>query len=104
MKAEELPLDRVRPPKRETRALTFTVMSMRLDAVAAGMFRLSRSACAKLIEAGMLSLNYSVCDRTDAPVHGGDILSLRGHGKGVVAELGGNSRKGRIFVTAEIYI
>lgn len=104
VRAEELPLDKVRPPKRETKELHFTVMSMRLDAVAAGMFRLSRTACARLIGEGLLSLNYSVCTKPDTPVQEGDVLSLRGHGKGVVSEAGGSSRKGRIFVTAEMYI
>ncbi len=104
VKAEEIPPEDVCPPKRDTREVRFTVMSMRLDAVASGMFRLSRTACAKLIDEGLLSLNYTVCTKTDAPVREGDVLSLRGHGKGVVAELGGSSRKGRIFITAEIYI
>ena len=104
VRAEEIPLDRVCPPMRETKEIRFTVMSPRADAVASGMFRLSRTACVRLIEEGLLSLNYSVCTKTDAPVREGDVLSLRGHGKGVIAELGGSSRKGRIFVTAEIYV
>ncbi|MBR5015243.1 MAG: hypothetical protein IKX52_00275 [Clostridia bacterium] len=103
VKAEELPLSVVRPPKRETKEVRFTVMSPRVDAVASGMFHLSRTACVRLIEEGLLSLNYSVCTKTYAPVREGDIISLRGHGKGVVSELGGSSRKGRLFVIAEIY-
>ena len=104
VRAEEIAPEDVRPPKRETKESRFTVMSLRLDAVASGMFRLSRTACAKLIDEGLLSLNYSVCTKADAPVREGDVLSLRGHGKGVVAELGGSSRKGRVFVTAEVYV
>ena len=104
VRAEEIAPEDVRPPKRETKETRFTVMSLRLDAVASGMFRLSRTACAKLIDEGLLSLNYSVCTKADAPVREGDVLSLRGHGKGVVAELGGSSRKGRIFITAEVYV
>ncbi len=104
VRAEEIPLNTVKIPKREVRELSFTVMSLRLDAVAAGMFRLSRSSCAELIRAGLLSLNYTVCDRVDASVAEGDVLSLRGHGKGVLAEVGGQSRKGRLFVRAELYL
>ena len=104
VKAEEIPLENVRPPKRDTKEIRFTVMSLRLDAVASGMFRLSRTACTRLIGEGLLSLNYSVCTKPDAPVREGDVLSLRGLGKGTVSELGGSSRKGRIFVTAEIYV
>ena len=47
VKAEEIPLDQVQVPKREYRKRNFSVMSMRLDAVAAGMFNLSRTACAR---------------------------------------------------------
>ena len=51
-----------------------------------------------------MSLNYSVCMKTDAPVGEGDVISLRGRGKGTVSGLGGNSRKGRQFVEAEIFV
>ena len=104
VKAEEIPLDQVCVPKREYKKKSFSVMSMRLDAVAAGMFNLSRTACAKQILEGNVSLNYSVCMRTDAAVGEGDVISLRGRGKGTVSGLGGNSRKGRQFVEAEIFV
>ncbi len=103
VKAEELPLAVVPAPKREVKELSFSVMSMRLDAVAAGLFHLSRTEAARLIEAGFLQLNYEECLKTDKPVREGDILSLRGAGKGRVTGFGGSSRKGRLFVYAEIY-
>ena len=68
------------------------------------MFNLSRTACAKQILEGNVSLNYSVCMRTDAAVGAGDVISLRGRGNGTVSGLGGNSRKGRQFVEAEIFV
>ncbi len=104
VRAEEMPASDVPVPRRELRLQTFTIMSPRLDAVAAGMFRLSRNRSAEMIRAGLLSLNYSVCDRVDTEIREGDVLSLRGCGKGRVAELGGSSRKGRQFVTAELYV
>ena len=102
VKARELALDEIPAPERKVKQVSFSVMSMRLDAVAAGMFNLSRTEAAKQISAGNLSLNYSVTDKTDAPVHEGDILSLRGTGKGTVTGTGGTSRKGRLFVYGEI--
>ena len=33
----------------------------------------------------------------------GDILSLKGKGKGSISGMGGTSRKGRLFVYGEIY-
>ena len=103
VKAREIALNEVPAPERKMKQVSFSVMSLRLDAVAAGMFNLSRTEAAKQISAGNLSLNYTVTDKTDAPVHEGDILSLRGAGKGTVTGTGGTSRKGRLFVYAEIY-
>ena len=103
VKTEEIPLEAI--PRREKHAeeRRFTVMSPRLDAVAAGLFHLSRTETARQIALGALSLNYAECLKPDAPVKEGDVLSLRGTGKGRVTEIGGSSRKGRLFVTAELY-
>ena len=75
-------------------------MSMRLDAVTAGMFDLSRTEAAREIRLGNVSLNYEPTEKPDAQISAGDIISLRGAGKGSVT--GGTSRKGRLFVYAEI--
>ena len=103
VKAEELPLSDVPAPVRQVKELSFSVMSLRLDAVVAGMFRLSRTEAARQISAGLVSVNYQECLKTDAPVREGDVLSLRGAGKGSITGTGGTSRKGRLFVYAEIY-
>ena len=102
VKARELALDQVPAPERRVKPVSFSVMSMRLDAVTAGMFNLSRTEAARHISAGNVSLNYSVTDKTDTVIHEGDIISLRGAGKGTVTGTGGTSRKGRLFVYAEI--
>ena len=103
VKAEEVPLSAIPAPKRQVKELSFSVMSMRLDAIAAGMFHLSRTEASRQIEAGALSLNYEECLKTDKSVQEGDILSLRGAGKGKILGTGGTSRKGRLFVYAEVY-
>lgn len=103
VKAAAVPLSAVPVPERRVRPVTFTVQSARLDAVLSGMFRLSRTSAAAQIRAGAVHLNYAECLRPDAPVAAGDVLSLRGAGKGVVTEVGGQSRKGRQFVTAELW-
>lgn len=103
VKAQDLALTEIPPPLRQIKPVSFTVMSMRLDAVAAGMFALSRSECARQIALGNVSLNYVQCLKADASVKEGDIISLRGAGKGCVTSLGGTSRKGRLFINAEIY-
>lgn len=103
VKAEELPPDKVPAPVRQMREKSFSVMSMRLDAVVGGMFDLSRTEAAKQINLGNVSLNYSQCLKTDSAVKEGDVISLKGAGKGTLSGTGGTSRKGRLFVYAEIY-
>lgn len=96
-------LGEVPAPERKTKTVTFTVKSLRFDAAVAGLFGLSRTAAAGHIRAGLASLNYAECLHTDAPVQAGDILSLRGYGKGAITGTGGLSRKGRQFITAELF-
>ena len=91
-------------PERKRREVRFTVQSLRFDAVLGETFRLSRTQATKLIALGAASLNYLPCLKNDAPVSEGDVISLKGHGKATVAEVGGQSRKGRLFITAEVWI
>ena len=103
VKASQVPLEEVPARKVETESLSFSVMSPRLDAVAAGLFHLSRTEAAKQIAAGNVSLTYGQCLKADCIVKEGDILSLKGKGKGSISGMGGTSRKGRLFVYGEIY-
>lgn len=101
--AEPLPLDEVPAPMREVKELSFSVMSPRLDAVACGMFSMSRTEAAKHIAAGNVSVNYEQCFKPDMQLHEGDVIAMRGAGKGRFIGTGGTSRKGRLFVCTEIY-
>ena len=103
VKTAPVPLHEVPVPERKVRPVSFTVQSARLDAVLSGLFRLSRTAAAEHIRAGDASLNYAECLRPDAPVAVGDVISLRGYGKARLTELGGQSRKGRQFLSGEVY-
>ena len=105
VKVREIPLNEVPQAEKKLKETVFSVQSLRLDAVAAGMFHLSRTTAAEQITAGLVTLNYTICQKTDAPIRNGDILSLRGKGKGVVLDAGGTeSKKGRLFVKCGIYV
>lgn len=103
VKAAVIPLSEVPAPERKRREVHFTVQSPRFDAVLAETFRLSRTQTVKLIAAGAASLNHLPCMKNDAPVSEGDVFSLRGKGKATLAEVGGQSRKGRLFLTVEVW-
>lgn len=104
-KLREIPLTEVPRQERKLREAVFSVKSPRLDAVCAGMFGLSRTSAAEAIAQGLVTLNYAECLKGDAAVKAGDVISLRGKGKGVVLDAGGTlSRKGRLFVKSGIFI
>ena len=104
VKTESVPLSEVPVPERKVKGVSFTVQSPRLDAVLSGLFHLSRTQAAERIRAGEASLNYAECLRPDAEIRPGDVLSLRGCGKAAVTEIGGQIRKGRIYITGEVYL
>lgn len=103
VKMAKIPLTEVPALVRQYKSVTFTVQSLRLDAVCSGMFGISRTNASAQILQGNVSVNYVPCLKPDAPLHTGDVISLRGSGKGTLLEPGGTSRKGRQFIRAEIW-
>ena len=104
VKTAAIALADVPVPERKVKEVSFTVQSPRLDAVLSGLFHLSRTQAAERIRAGDASLNYAECLRPDAEIRPGDIVSLRGYGKAAVRDLGGQSRKGRTYLSGEVYL
>lgn len=94
----------VRVPEVKCQELRDTVSSLRLDAVAASGFSLSRGKAADLIASGRFQLNHRECVKPDRPVAEGDVLTCRGLGKCVVKEVGGPSKKGRTMLVLERYV
>ena len=104
VKCEKIPLISVPVPKKIVKHLSFTVQSRRFDAIVGGVFGISRSRAVKLIAGGHATLNYKECDKNDAYVEDGDVISVRGLGKAVLIGQSGQSRKGRLFLSAERYL
>ena len=82
---------------------TDTVASLRLDAMLGIAFGLSRSKAVELIEAGRVSLNHELCTQPAKEAGEGAVLSVRGLGRAKVLEVGGLSKKGRIFIKMGLY-
>lgn len=81
-----------------------TVASTRLDVLVAAAFNLSRSAAADSIRAGLVQLDHLECLDVARVVEEGGVLSLRGKGKVRLLEIGGQSRKGRLWITLGRYL
>lgn len=85
---------RIAPP--EGTAIRVTVQQLRLDALLAAGWKLSRSEAQRLIAAGLVKLNHAVEERGDVKLDTGDLISARGYGRLRVDEVQGETKKGRI--------
>ena len=104
LKTSAMELVDLKPPEVKVKPIRDTVSSLRLDAVAAAGFSLSRGKAADLIASGRFQLNHRECLKPDRPVGSGDVMSCRGLGKCVLKEVGGPSKKGRIMILLERYV
>lgn len=101
---EIVPLDELIIPEMRTQTIRDTIPSARLDSIIASAFRLSRSKASEAIRGGIVSVDHIECLKPDARVEEGSVLVLKGKGKAVLKELGGESKKGRTWVVIEKYI
>ena len=104
LKTSPMALAELNPPEVKVKPIRDTVSSLRLDAVAAAGFSLSRGKAADLIASGKFQLNHRECLKPDRPVGSGDVMSCRGLGICVLTEVGGPSKKGRIMILLERYV
>ena len=90
-------------PEQEFDEIRTTVASLRLDAVTAAAFRISREKSADLIRQKGVNHNRVMTFSPSDKVSEGDKFSVRGFGKFELSEVGGQSKKDRIFITIRKY-
>lgn len=83
----------------EFEEISGTVSSIRLDSVVALAGRLSRTKAAAYIEGERVFVNGQTAVSPSRPLKEGEILSIRGIGKFLFKEAGGQTKKGRTVVT-----
>ena len=88
----------------KVKVISATVADLRLDAVAAAGYGVSRSRMAEEIKGQNVKLNWKEVKKAAQPVNEGDIISFRGRGRVEVAEIRGTTKKGRISVTLKRFI
>ncbi len=81
--------------ERKFSVISGTVASERLDCVVALATRASREKSKSLIVSGLVNINHEPVLKSDFPVESGDVLSIRGDGRFVIAEIGSLTKKGR---------
>lgn len=91
--------DEIILPQENVREINATVPSLRLDAVAGEGFSLSRSKISSEIESGKVKVNWRQVTELSFQIKQGDVISCRGLGRVTVAEIRGQTKKGRIALT-----
>jgi len=104
VKLKEVPLDAVPDKNEPYTEIEASVASMRLDALIAAAFNVSRSTAVQGIEAGLVSVNFLLCENAACILNEGDLISYRGKGRAKIAALGNLSKKGRQFVKFHTFI
>lgn len=89
----------LRLPEKKGKEVCCTVASLRLDAVAAAGYGISRSKLVGEINGENAMLNWKPCKDPGRNVQEGDVISFKGRGRMEIVSVNGTSRKGRIFVT-----
>ena len=100
---EEITADNICLEKPKTKVIETTVSALRMDAICAVAFGMSRSASAKLIEGDKARCNGLIVDVSDR-VKEGDTITLRGFGKAKITSVNGLTKKDRMHVTIEKYL
>lgn len=104
LRLTQISLGDVAVPEPEVKQIKDTLASLRLDGVVSSGFRIGRSLAADYINAGKCAVNGLPCTKPDKAVAEGDKLSVRGLGKIKLAQVNGQTKKGRISVVIDRYI
>lgn len=88
----------------KTETLRLIVTSMRIDNVVSACAGCSRSDASELISSDMVFVNYLNADKPSRLVSEGDVLSIRGHGKFIIGDLAGKTKKDRLVINVLHYI
>lgn len=95
---EAIDPEQLNTPVERVKEIKSTVASLRLDAVAGLGYGVSRSRMAREIKMARVKVNWRPVTEPDYKVAVGDVLSIRGRGRVVVAEVGGETKKGRLVI------
>ena len=91
------------PFEQEYETINGTVSSLRFDCIVAFITNLSREKSAALITAKNVSINHFECTDLSKSISTNDVISIRGHGRFVLDEIGSVTRKGRIKIIVKKY-
>ena len=95
----ELPISALTVPVTDTVEKTVTLSSLRIDAAVSAAFGVPRSVATAAVESGAIYVNDLIVSKSSFSISEGDKIKWHRHGRVYLERIGGQSRKGRIFVT-----
>ena len=102
VKLVELEPAQVIEPLDEWQQASITVTSLRLDAIIASCYHISRQRAKELIKSRKVQLNWMLIEKADYTLDSYDIISVRGHGRIRLDEVLGTSKKGKLRLGVSI--
>lgn len=84
--------------------ISLTVSSQRLDCLISGIYNISRQESLKLINAEKVFVDYEKVISTSKTIERGSLISVRGKGRVIIADIGDISKKGKIKVKAKLMV
>ncbi len=87
-----------------TEEMTVNIPSLRLDAIVASVFRLSRAESAALFAAGRVFFDGREQADGSATARQDGLLTVRGMGRVRVGEVSGSSKKGRLWLSLQKFV
>ncbi|HLS06754.1 MAG TPA: YlmH/Sll1252 family protein [Bacillota bacterium] len=85
-------------PNEQWKTFENVVPSLRLDAVIRSLFNISRKQATTLVKRGHVKVNFKVVDELAHTLNEGDLLSVRGKGRGKFIEINGRTRKNNLKI------
>ncbi len=104
VEVKTIPLTDLKEREEQVKIIKATVAALRLDAVAAAGYGVSRSHMADEIKSKNVKVNWQEAKSASQAVNEGDIISFRSRGRVEVAEIKGLTKKGRTSITLKRFI
>lgn len=90
-------------PEAEPERVNIQVASNRLDAVIAKVYNKSRGDCLELFRGGRVFVNGKLCENNSRILKEQETVNVRGFGKFVMAGEPGETRKGKLSMTVDVF-
>lgn len=91
-------------PAKQFTVINTTVSSLRADAILCAALDISREEAARLIAAGLVSVNHLLCRDKSELCPEGAVFSVRHHGRFLLYRLGDRNKKDRLRITLHRYV